>query len=894
MRARTAFHPRRTLAAAIAVLAIVGVTAFGGALAAWATPLSVTIGSAGGGSLASGGTISGAVTWNGADGNVRVEVTDRDGNVSNFCGSDFYLAATTTWTCDVTFTLGVNNVQAFATDVADPGVTIASNVVVFTYGDMAPVTVVAPGTSTHGLSANFSGTGPIGGHVTLMGYIMDGSPPGDPACGPTLVDSWGNWSCTATVPTYDQYALYGTGTHIQNGAVTSSGFSLFSFNPPLILPTVNCTFSPGGHASVTAGALVDASVWAVEPGTEGGIDTAGPCGGNMGTTVADVGPWGPSSIQNCTPTCNLDFAPGTYNVHYQFGDSAGQGYDFTSFDYFFTVPNAPTLTRVNSAGTASGTGSPGTPVRVVNDSGTQLCTSVVQAGGSWSCHVTLRTTPGKARAFQVDSASGGSSAYSAYVSLPTLAVAEVTPTPTPTPTTTPRPWNFSIGGSSTLSPGDTVVIDGEDAPAGAVIDAELHSTPVTIGSTTANADGTFSITATIPEDAEPGDHHIVVVVTPTDGTAPTVVEQPVTLVVPDAAPAEAAENSAGGAALTGRQLPGFTSSLTPGFISPAEILSNPLALATAGSLGLALVLLVLVPAEFFGEALANHYGTLGGFFARRRGLKRFVEGVHEWVETHRFLAGAALVFVTSVVFCFIDPGFGFDLTSLRLLLSCAASILLVNFLSAGITERVAEKAWKVPTRLEVMPWGLAIAIVGVIASRLLNFSPGFLIGSIIGVSVIGEVAKKFEMRVILLWAGVVWAVAMVSWVLAPVIPVLPASNPAGFITGFITDSLVATSAAGLTALLVALLPIALFDGGELFKASKLWWAVAFGVAVASFSLVVLPSASNWLGLGDGLLRWLLLTLGFIAVAIVTYLIAVRRNGTGRSRLLKSKSQTPAS
>ena len=64
--------------------------------------------------------------------------------------------------------------------------------------------------------------------------------------------------------------------------------------------------------------------------------------------------------------------------------------------------------------------------------------------------------------------------------------------------------------------------------------------------------------------------------------------------------------------------------------------------------------------------------------------------------------------------------------------------------------------------------------------------------------------------------------------------------------------------------------------------------------MASFSLVVLPSASNWLGLGDGLLRWLLLTLGFIAVAIVTYLIAVRRNRTGRSRLLKSKSQTPAS
>ncbi len=893
MRARTASHPRRTLAAAFAVLAIVGVTAFGGALAAWATPLSVTIGSAGGGSLAPGGTIGGTIAWNGADGNVRVVVTDRDGNPTTFCASDFYLAATTTWTCDVTFTPGVNNVQALAEDVANPGVTIASNVVVFTYGTTDPVTVDAAGSSTNGLSFPFTGTGPIGGQVTLMGYSTDGSPPGDPYCGPTLVDSWGNWSCTATVPTYDQYILYGTGTNIQGGAVAQSGSFPFQFAPPLIDPTVSCAFSPGGNVRVDAGANVDTRLWEFIPGSNLSTDTPGLCSGNAGTPVATVAGWSPSPLATCTPTCSLTFTPGTYNVHYQFSDSMGSGYNFDNFDYFFTIPTAPVLTKVNSSGTASGTGSAGTSVRVVNAGGTQLCTTVVQGGGTWSCHVTLHSTAGKARAYQVDAASGGMSDYSAFVNLPTLAVPETTPTPTPT--STPRPWTFSMGGTSTLSPGDTVEIEGEDAPAGSTVTVELHSTPVTIGTTTANSDGTFAVTAIIPDDTEAGDHHLVVVVTPTDGTAPTTIEQPVTVVVPDSTDAgTAAENSAGGAALTGRQQPGFTSSLTPGFISPAEILSNPLAVVTAGSLGLALVLLVLVPAEFFGEALANHYGTLGGFFARRRGLKRFVEGVHEWVETHRFLAGAALVFVTSVVFCFIDPGFGFDLTSLRLLLSCAASILLVNFLSAGVTERIAEKAWKVPTRLEVMPWGLAIAIVGVIASRLLNFSPGFLIGSIIGVSVVGEVAKKFEMRVILLWAGVVWAVAMVSWVLAPVIPVLPASNPLGFITGFITDSLVATSAAGLTALLVALLPIALFDGGELFKASKLWWAVAFGVSVASFSLVVLPSASNWLGLGDGLLRWLLLTLGFIAIAIVTYLIAVRRNGTGRSRLLKSKSETPAS
>ena len=656
----------------------------------------------------------------------------------------------------------------------------------------------------------------------------------------------------------------------------------------LIEPTMGCTFSPGGHVAVTSGANVDGAVWAIVPGQFGVIAEPGLCSGNSGTSVTEVGEWGPDPIDECTPTCTLDLAPGTYNVNYGFSDSVGVGYSFDEYDYFFTIPAAPAVTTVSTAGRASGTGTAGDRIRLVNAAGAQLCTTVVTGSGAWNCAVTLPKTASTARAYQVDAASGGMSAYSAAVALPARTVV-----PTATPTPTPRPWSINFGGSSEYRPGDTVTIDGTDAPPNATIDVELHSTPMLLGSTTADALGNFSLTTTIPLDAEPGAHHLVVIATPTDGSAPFELEQPVTVIVDPVA--ESDDNATGDGLVPGsvsaRQQPGAPSALSAGFVSPAEILNNPLALVTAGSLGLALVLLVLVPAEFFGEALANHYGSMGGFFARRKRLKRFVEGLGEWIETNRFLAGAALVFVTSVVFCFIDPSFGFDLTSLRLLLSCAASILLVNFLSAGVTERVAEKAWKVPTRLEVMPWGLAIAIVGVIVSRILDFSPGFLIGSIIGVSVIGEVSKRMETRVILLWSGVVWAIAMVSWVLAPLVPTPAVDDPSGFFFGLIGDSLTATSAAGLTALLVALLPIALFDGGVLFKNSKLWWSVAFGVAVASFSIVVLPSASNWLGLGDGLLTWLLLTLGFIAVAIITYLIAVRKNAVGQSRLLKGDTES---
>jgi hypothetical protein len=880
MRARSASRPRSAILAAAAMLALVG-AAFAGALSAQAVPVNVTISTAPGGTLATGGTITGTVAWNGtAGGNVRVDVTDTDGNTLSFCQSDIYLATDTAWACTVDLPVGTNSLQAFAEDTADPGVEIASSAIIFVRGTNDVLTFDNPGMGIVGTSTTMSGTGPIGGTAYIEGAPSDGGPTTQ-YCAPAPVADDGSWSCAVTVPATDEYELWAAGSNVQGDEMTNSASRIFEFRQPDIQPAISCSFSPGS-AVITGSDSQRTEIYVVHPGEGGDVAPLGLCSGRSGNPVTKVGPWDPSPIDDCGPTCSRDLAPGMYNVHFAFFDDVGPGHDLAPRDYFFTVPTSPTVKASTTTGRVSGVGVAGNTVIVSNPGGTQLCSAVVGGAGTWNCSVTQRATAVRARAVQVDAASGGVSSFTGYVTVPALAVA-----PTPEPTPTPRPWSVNFGAGSELAPGDSLIISGTDAPPGSTIDVELHSTPVLIGSTVATASGAFSVTASIPADAEPGAHHIVVIATPTDGSAPVQLQQAVTVVAaetPEAETVDAGAETAGGSG--NRQQPGAPSALSTPLVQPIAMLSDPLALATAGSLGLALVLLVLVPAEFFGEALANHYGAFAGFFSRRKRLTTFVEDLGTWIEENRFWAGAALIAVTSVVFCFVDPGFGFDLTSLRLLLACAGSILLVNFLSSGVTERIAEKAWKVPTRLEVMPWGLAIAIVGVIASRLLNFSPGFLIGSIIGVSVVAEVGRKLEARVIITWCTSVWAIAMASWVLAPLVPSLPEQHPASFFTALLGDTLTATAAGGLTALLVALLPIALFDGGELFRYSKLRWAIAFGIAVASFSIVVLPSASNWLGLGDGLLTWLLLTLGFITLAIVAYLVAVRKNVLSRSRLLK--------
>ena len=93
-----------------------------------------------------------------------------------------------------------------------------------------------------------------------------------------------------------------------------------------------------------------------------------------------------------------------------------------------------------------------------------------------------------------------------------------TTTPTSTPSSTPQPTATAVpSGSLTLSastvkPGESLNVTGSGFAASAEVEIWLHSTPVRLGASTADLDGSFSLAVTIPKSTEPGSHKIVATV----------------------------------------------------------------------------------------------------------------------------------------------------------------------------------------------------------------------------------------------------------------------------------------------------------------------------------------------------------------------------------------------
>lgn len=669
-------------------------------------------------------------------------------------------------------------------------------------------------------------------------------------------------------------------------------------------PSMGYDFGPA-TVGITAQGLQNSAVGielysVTEPDGPGGgyqydqpVDSCGfiPGEGDDGLIVTS-----PSVITDCL----FDgLAPGIWNVY------SSQRYYFEQSNYvddYIRIPSAPTLTASRNDAEqiiASGQGTPGFRVLVRQLGGSGVCDAVVGTSGAWSCVVpgiagdALLRAQQQSQGFVADpngeSLFSSFDGYSAFT--PTAFVAAVPPTPrvNPTPPVVapqPLPWTLEGYNGEPLFPGQTLSLSAQGLPVGTEVIIEIRSTPKVLGSSLADDLGRFALDVTVPRDLEPGDHTLVGLATPPGGVV-SPIEIPVVVVaapVDDAGseqPAPVSEGSEGSEGSSGgsgdrdvaidRSDPAAPSAISDSIPTIDRIFRTPLIAVTASGLALAILLLVALPAELLNSTVASNSRRLGRWYAA---IDDRIQRATEWfaaITRTRALAAALLVVATSVIFGFVDPDYGFDPVSLRMTVSLAIGLFVVTYVSAWISGAIIQRVWNIPTRVGLQPAALLFAVVGVILARLLEFSPGFLIGLVIGLDLLTRVDAKFRVRATLTSLGVTVGLALLGWIGYSILSAVSAGEPT-VAELLLSDALVATAAEGMTAALASLLPLGFLQGHEIFRRSKGLWAGTFLVVAMLFALIVLPTASGTESEVADVGFWMLVMVIFAVVALTLWAV----------------------
>jgi hypothetical protein len=360
------------------------------------------------------------------------------------------------------------------------------------------------------------------------------------------------------------------------------------------------------------------------------------------------------------------------------------------------------------------------------------------------------------------------------------------------------------------------------APPGATIEVfydEGEEGRIFAGSTLAGEDGAFAYTVPVGAFRGPG-----VLVTATDSEGNT--------------SAFSAPGSPPATALL-RELPQV--------VGPAQVSTDPKVVST--NLGLALICILVFgwtstyfnkTLEEYGHEIASGLGRLlpQRWAERLRAVDRAPAGIAARGRGGLLLMWLVVMLVTALIESFLDPTIGLlGPERLGLLVTLFFSGVVVSGLELAVGLG-AHARWAPATGTQInMHWlGLGLAIACVILSRALRFVPGYLYG------IVGAVYLRPKLtgtarpgkRAILVLSAVL-AGSLGLWIATVFLP------PA---LGWLEPVLLTTFLAGLQGTFFEMFPLAVTDGGDVWRWRKRLWCVLFlAVSFCMCHFVLNPNAS---------------------------------------------------
>ena len=211
----------------------------------------------------------------------------------------------------------------------------------------------------------------------------------------------------------------------------------------------------------------------------------------------------------------------------------------------------------------------------------------------------------------------------------------------------------------------------------------------------------------------------------------------------------------------------------------------------------------------------------------------------------RWWWAASGVALAALISAFVDPEFGFNPGSARvvlsLLVSFAVDVALGWFLVILVMRRLVPGATHT---FLFRPATLLVVVAAVVFSRLTGFEPGIVFGLVAGVAFGALVGKASEARGALVTLGYAFVVALAAWALYGLLGGGAATGDS-FWSTFLIETLSAIAVGGMAALPIALFPVRGMAGYAIWSWHRWVWAGCYAVGLFAFFVVLMPMPFAW-------------------------------------------------
>ncbi len=288
-----------------------------------------------------------------------------------------------------------------------------------------------------------------------------------------------------------------------------------------------------------------------------------------------------------------------------------------------------------------------------------------------------------------------------------------------------------------------------------------------------------------------------------------------------------------------------------GSVDPAVVATNVL-------LTLLVLFLFGLTAEIFNSTMDANRDEVHGWWVRLfRGPLALLAALNVSGTSLGHLSGSGRIGSTArvllilsllgIIYGFLSPDFGWNPQSLILIVSLIVGLGFLTFFSEGSATRLATSRYRADASIKLYGTAIVVAILAVVVSRLVDFSPGLVYGFIASAVIVAPVAlaKRDDATLVLVPAFGVLIVSLLAWLLlGPVRAAAAGGEPLPALAELILAMIVI---GGLEGLFITMIPLTFLDGATVKDWSRLGWALVFGVVTFLWWQLLLNQDAAYLG-----------------------------------------------